>query len=154
MGRPLNYRSWNKKEINNGNGWASLESMDGSDITKIAETALSAATEVSLLKGDDSLETQSKKVIGAINELHHGKQTKISSSSIVISTANWNGMLSCTIPVSGVSSDNVVWVTPDPGSYELFSDAQIRAVSQAEGTLTFACSEIPTIDIYINIAIA
>ena len=61
-----------------------------------------------------------------------------------------------TVAVAGVTADqNRIHIIPNPipSQYAMYSECQIRATSQGNGTLTFAASDIPEANITVNILI-
>ena len=56
-----------------------------------------------------------------------------------------------TVSVSGVTAINVVVVAPAPGSFDVYTEANIRCVTQGAGTLTFECKDVPSSDVEVNI---
>lgn len=64
-------------------------------------------------------------------------------------------VISQTVNVENVTTDNLVIVSPNPGSdnYDVYNKRRIRCVSQGDGTLEFVCSKKPDIDIIVNVAI-
>jgi hypothetical protein len=58
-----------------------------------------------------------------------------------------------TVSVSGVTASNVVIVSPDPGSYVAYGEANVRCIAQTSGKLTFACDDVPSANLTVNIVI-
>ena len=58
-----------------------------------------------------------------------------------------------TIEADGVTSTNLVIVSPTPNSFMDYLRSTIRCSSQSLNSLTFRCEETPTSDIYVNVVI-
>lgn len=69
-----------------------------------------------------------------------------------LSASGWSGGEQ-TVSVSGVTETNVVIVSPDPGSHVAYGEANVRCVAQASGKLTFACDDVPSASLTVNIVI-
>ena len=59
------------------------------------------------------------------------------------------------VSVNGVTANNMVIVSPDSATdnYSAYTECNVRCVTQAEGILTFLCGEVPSITLYINVAV-
>lgn len=66
--------------------------------------------------------------------------------------ANWNG-LSQTVSVSNITASNTIIITPAPASHATYCEAGVYCSAQANGTLTFTCTETPTVDLTVNVLI-
>lgn len=51
------------------------------------------------------------------------------------------------------ADDNAVFPSPTSSSRIAYAEYNIACISQAKGSLTFECEEIPSVDINVNIAI-
>ena len=58
-----------------------------------------------------------------------------------------------TIPVSGVTVSSLVVVSAAPASHVAYGEAGVYCSVQAEGSLTFSCSDVPTVDLSVNVVI-
>ena len=58
-----------------------------------------------------------------------------------------------TIPVSGVTVSSLVVVSAAPASHVAYGEAGVYCSVQAEGSLTFRCSDVPTEDLSVNVVI-
>lgn len=58
-----------------------------------------------------------------------------------------------TVTVDGVTTDNMVIVSPHPDSFTAWGTAVIRCTAQASNSLTFACDTPPTETIKANLFI-
>lgn len=74
------------------------------------------------------------------------------TKSVTLSASGWSSNAQ-TVSVSGVTADNIVIVTPAPGSYVAYSNAQAYCSAQGAGTLTFKCSTTPTAELTVNVLI-
>ena len=70
----------------------------------------------------------------------------------VLTAAGWSGGVQ-TVAVTGVTENNGVVVSPAPASFERYGDAGVFCSAQAEGSLTFSCSDLPTDDLSVNVLI-
>jgi hypothetical protein len=59
-----------------------------------------------------------------------------------------------TIALEGVSSETIVWVSPNPTSNMEYTRTDILCVEQNQGTLTFSCTKLPIEDVLLNIILA
>ena len=87
-----------------------------------------------------------------LNVLLDEKQEKHKSLSVSLLASNWSDM-SQTVNVNGVTENNTIIPTPAPESYAAYCEANIYCSAQAEGTLTFTCTDTPSIDLVVNILI-
>ena len=58
-----------------------------------------------------------------------------------------------TINVTGMTTTNLIQVSPSPSSYEDYGNAEVRCTTQGTGTLTFECASVPTTDIDVNVIV-
>ena len=58
-----------------------------------------------------------------------------------------------TVAVAGVTADNNLTVSAAPDSHDEYCECLVRAIEQADGTLTFKCVEQPENDLFANIII-
>ena len=58
-----------------------------------------------------------------------------------------------TISVSGVTVSSLVVVSAAPASHVAYGEAGVYCSVQAEGSLTFSCSDVPTEDLSVNVVI-
>ena len=81
-----------------------------------------------------------------------GKQTALVTATASLTVEGWSEN-SQTVSVAGVTATNIVWVAPAPASNDVYGSAGIRATAQAEGTLTFTCTTVPTEAVTVNVVI-
>lgn len=109
---------------------------DGSVVSaKIADKAVNTA------KLDDKAVTKAKLASGAT----------YSALSVTLTTEGWASN-SQTVSVSGVTASNLVIVSPEPSSYAAYGEAGVRCTAQSSGKLTFACNDVPSVALTVNIA--
>jgi phage minor structural protein len=72
------------------------------------------------------------------------------SLSVTLTVAGWSS-LSQTVTVTGLLADATVLCSPAPSSKAVAEAAGVYCSSQAAGSLTFACSSVPTEAITMNI---
>lgn len=60
-----------------------------------------------------------------------------------------------TVDVNGVTSNNVVIVSPEPSNdnYNIYNECAIRCISQSDGKLTFFCETAPNIAVIVDVLI-
>lgn len=90
----------------------------------------------------------------ALKKLADGKvgaKTKTAS----LSAGSWTGSgpYTQTKEISGVTADNIVIVSPQYRSQELYYSCCVGASEQADGTLTFTATAKPTVAVYLNVLI-
>lgn len=79
-------------------------------------------------------------------------QAKHSTLTITIATTDWsNG--TCTKTASGVTASNTVIISPASASFEAYGEAQVRATAQGANQITFACTDVPSSALTVNVAI-
>lgn len=81
-----------------------------------------------------------------------GKQAALVTATASLTVEGWSAN-SQTVSVTGVTATNIVWVAPTPESQDAYGAAGIRATAQAEGTITFTCTEVPTEALTVNVVI-
>ena len=64
------------------------------------------------------------------------------ATSVTIAVADWSNQ-ACIKSVSGVTASNNIVIAPDPAYFLAYGEAQIRATAQGNGTVTFACENVP-----------
>lgn len=74
------------------------------------------------------------------------------STTTTLSSASWSNN-SQTVSVSGVTADNIVFVSPAPASAADYASAGILCTAQAANSLTFTCESTPSNNISVNIVI-
>ena len=79
-------------------------------------------------------------------------QAQHTSLSITIATSDWSNN-TCTKTVTGVTASNTVIVSPASASFEAYGEAQVRATAQGANQITFACTDVPSSSLTVNVAI-
>ena len=101
----------------------------------------------------DALQTSMAQVEGDISEIQTslgGKQGAITSVTVTLTVEGWANNQQ-TVSASNVTADNIVWVSPAPASFTAYGKAGIYASAQAEGSITFTCSSVPTDAISVEV---
>lgn len=80
------------------------------------------------------------------------KQEKHNSISVSLTAANWSSNQQ-TVTVTGVTASNTVVVTPAPASHAIYCESGVYCSAQANGKLTFTCTETPTVNLTVNVLI-
>lgn len=78
------------------------------------------------------------------------------TATLLSGNANWTldsvtGLVCQTVAVSGVTSNNTVWVAPDPASTSDWTSNGIICRAQGVNSLTFSCTSVPSNDIVVNV---
>lgn len=89
-----------------------------------------------------SLSTVEGEVAGLSTNLMT-KNDKLNAVTVSLTVEGWVNNAQ-TVAASNVTADNIVWVSPAPASFDAYGTAGIRGTAQADGTLTFTCTKIPT----------
>lgn len=79
-------------------------------------------------------------------------QAQHATLTITIATSDWSNN-TCTKTVGGVTSSNTVIVSPASASFEAYGEAQVRATAQGTNQITFACTDVPSVSLTVNVAI-
>lgn len=79
-------------------------------------------------------------------------QSPVRSATATLSASSWSGN-SQTINVANVTAASLVTVAPAPASRKAYLEADVYCSAQGAGTLTFACEEVPSANLDVNIQI-
>lgn len=82
-------------------------------------------------------------------------QLPISTATVTLSASGWTDSLQ-TVTVTGVSADEskqLITPTPASASLEAYNEAGVMCTAQAENSLTFKASEVPTVDLQVFVVI-
>lgn len=73
---------------------------------------------------------------------------------ITLTASGWTDYKQ-TVSVEGVSTDNIVFVAPDPAydNRKEYARRSVCCIRQADGQLTFECYAVPTTDITVNVTV-
>ena len=74
------------------------------------------------------------------------------TATATLSASGWASKAQ-TVNVPGVTADNVVICSPAPASHTAYHENCVRCSKQGGGTLTFACDEVPTAALTVNVVI-
>ena len=96
-----------------------------------------------------SLSTVEGEVAGLSTDLMT-KNNKLNAVTATLTVEGWSGNTQ-TVSASNVTADNIVWVSPAPASFDAYGKAGIRGTAQAEGSITFTCTKIPTEAISVEV---
>lgn len=75
--------------------------------------------------------------------------------SVTLASGSWSSKEQ-QVTVNGVLSDTAkchIIPTPAPASHAAYYDCDVRATAQAANKVTFACEEVPTSNLTVNVAI-
>ena len=73
------------------------------------------------------------------------------TATVTLAVASWADNAQ-TVNVESMTAGKVCIVTPAPSSYIAYNEAGARATVQGDGTLTFACEDVPTEALTVNVA--
>ena len=80
------------------------------------------------------------------------KQEKHETISVSLTTSKWSN-LAQSVTVTGVTASNAVVVTPAPASHTAYCESGVYCSAQANGTLTFKCSTVPSANLIVNVLV-
>lgn len=80
------------------------------------------------------------------------RQAKYSSATVTLAVVDWSNS-TATKSVSGVTTSNLVQVSPAPASAEAYAAAGIICTTQAADSLTFTCKTTPSAELTVNVVI-
>lgn len=82
------------------------------------------------------------------------QQLKYTTALVTLNAESW-GNKQQNVAVSGVKVDNLVIVSPAPAAENAaaYAESGIRCVEQSGDRLTFECSEVPSVNIAVNVAV-
>lgn len=90
--------------------------------------------------------------VSSLTTTVNGKQGKYSSATVTLAVADWSND-TATKTVSGVTTSNLVQVSPAPASAEAYAAAGIICTTQAANSLTFTCKTTPSAALDVNVVI-
>lgn len=116
------------------------------------------------LEGDiNSLETTVSTIQTDLGDLgdqvvdvQNSRQKSIVTSTHTIPSSSWSATTKkVSVPVTGVTSQDTVFVSPAPTSAQIkiWTDSKVFASLVAQGLLELTCEEIPTQDLSINVGV-
>ena len=71
---------------------------------------------------------------------------------IILQASKWSGT-SQTVSVADVTADSKIIIAPAPESHVDYSNACVYCSNKANRSLSFTCSEIPTVDLTVNVLV-
>ena len=78
------------------------------------------------------------------------KNDKLNTVTVTLTVAGWSGTTQ-TVAASNVTADNIVWVSPAAASFDAYGKAGVRGTAQGNGTLTFTCTKVPTLELTVEV---
>lgn len=81
---------------------------------------------------------------------HTGNLKSTTTASLTV--ARWSSNTQ-SVTVTGVTANNLIEVSPAPGSFDAYSKARVYCSAQATNSLTFKCTITPTAALTVNIII-
>lgn len=85
-----------------------------------------------------------------------GTGSSLNGTSVILTASGWADLVQ-TVSVDGVTADRNtchIIVSPDPWSYDAYTEANVRCTGQGDGTLTFMAADAPEADITVNVLIS
>ena len=76
----------------------------------------------------------------------NAKQNRVYYTTVNLSASGWSNKQQ-TVNVSGVTTNNLVIAEYAPSSKDAWSGAGIYASSQGNGTITFTCDTVPSVQV-------
>ena len=75
------------------------------------------------------------------------------AASVTLNAAVWVDKLQM-VNFGGVNENSIIIVSPDPAeaNFKAYADCGVRCQSQGNGTLTFACEDVPSVSLIVNVA--
>lgn len=130
----------NTFKVGNANGNFEMMSADGTiPEARLADTTNAAQGQVLTLDANN-------------NAVWQTPSTAVTSTTATLVVANWSSNTQ-TVTVNGVTSSNVVIVSPQPLSASDYASAGILCTAQSANTLTFTCTQTPSNAIDLSIVI-
>ena len=122
-------------DISSAAGLTACPIIDGVPYCKNVDTVATTA-EMNLLSGLTSVSEKPK------------------TQTITLASGSWIDKCQ-TVSVSGVTSNSIVMVSPDPytSNYDAYMEASIRCISQSSGQLTFSCKYDVKTDVSVHVVI-
>lgn len=74
------------------------------------------------------------------------------AAAVALPASGWSS-LSQTVAVAGMTADAKVVVTPAPASHVTWGECLVRCSAQGDGTLTFACEDVPAEELTANLLV-
>jgi len=146
----------NNKRAVNGNisvNATDIKMMAGSETSETVYDAVASNREA-LSQQEDELSA----LQDSANALADGK-SEAKTAQVTLPAASWEEsgeVFTQTVAVSGVTTDASrihLIPSPAPAHYAAYSEAQVRATAQGNGTVTFAASDVPEINLTVNLLI-
>lgn len=77
-------------------------------------------------------------------------ESKRKEAVLELSAGGWSGNTQ-TVAASEATATNTVIVSPAPESFGLYGECGVHCTAQADGSLTFSCSSVPSETIRVNV---
>lgn len=74
------------------------------------------------------------------------------SASVTLTSNGWAGNEQI-VTINDVTATNTVIVSPAPESQDAYTLAEVYCTEQADKSLTFTCTDVPTTNITVNLVI-
>lgn len=154
-GSPITYFSVSYSGIN---GTGAVSTVCGKDPDAYGNVVLTA-NDVSAVPTDGGTMTGNLSVPAPVEALHAVNKGyvdgKLSFVTVTLSASGWSNNVQ-TVSVSGVTTNMSVTVSPDPSSdenYTAYLECGVRCTAVGNGTMTFKCTDVPTVNLAVNVAV-
>lgn len=87
-----------------------------------------------------------------LTEILNNKQDKLKPTSISLSSAKWSNNIQ-TVNIESVTKNSIIIPAPAPDSYIAYCEAGTYCSAQADKTLTFTCTDVPSVNLTVNILV-
>lgn len=137
------------------NGWDALNTRVEEARSTAAQASQTAGTVSTNLQTTNANVTQNTNDITSLKGRTTSLETtvktipKVQQATAVLSAGSWNNLQQA-VSVSIVKASNIVWVAPADNVPD-YGAAGIYASAQGNGTLTFKCKTVPTVNFTVNI---
>ena len=91
---------------------------------------------------------------GGVSAAAHGVdyQLPVKTATVTLSASGWSENAQAA-SVADVAADSIVVVAPAPESRKAYMEADVYCSAQGNGTLTFACEDVPSAALTVNVQI-
>jgi hypothetical protein len=80
------------------------------------------------------------------------KKTEKSARYVTLLASGWSSGYQ-EVSVSGITAAHTVIVCSNPGNSIQYAECGVHCIAQGDNYLGFRCSEVPTMDLYVNVLI-
>lgn len=124
----------------------------GNDLSRMADVFLAGAyVEVIIDTSEKAAFIQNGDTNGYLEAKMAGLEPV--SSSVTLTASGW-AKNAQTLDLSGITADTLIIVSPAPDAenFAAYTESGVRCSSQSAGEITFECTDVPSVDISVNVA--